>query len=134
MTGAALAYQHITGCRTNREQTPLVQMEPVSQNSLPERVERAGVTNVTEAGTTPLAASGFSWSQVESSDYRQYVANLRAIGCPESEVRDICMAESKLNWNGWLLKPLARRDMPWQRGSWRSCQGSEVIQAPQGNN
>ncbi|MGO9201472.1 MAG: RNA polymerase sigma factor [Limisphaerales bacterium] len=36
---------------------------------------------------------GFHWSQVESSDYRQYIANLRAIGCPEQTIRDIIIAD-----------------------------------------
>jgi RNA polymerase sigma factor (sigma-70 family) len=36
---------------------------------------------------------GFHWSQVESSDYRQYIVNLRAIGCPESMIRDIITAD-----------------------------------------
>jgi hypothetical protein len=30
----------------------------------------------------------FQWSQLESSDYRHYIANLRAVGCPEATVRD----------------------------------------------
>jgi len=25
----------------------------------------------------------FNWESVESSDYKQYIANLRAVGCPE---------------------------------------------------
>ncbi len=35
----------------------------------------------------------FEWSQIESSDYRQYIANLRAVGCPEEIIRDIIMAD-----------------------------------------
>jgi hypothetical protein len=35
----------------------------------------------------------FSWQEVESSDYRTYVANLRDIGCPEQTVRDIIIAD-----------------------------------------
>ena len=35
----------------------------------------------------------FQWSQLESPDYRQYVANLRAIGCPEATVRDIIITD-----------------------------------------
>lgn len=34
-----------------------------------------------------------SWQQVESPDYRQYIANLRAIGCPEETIRDIINAD-----------------------------------------
>ena len=35
----------------------------------------------------------FSWSQVESADYPAYIANLRAIGCPEQTIRDIIIAD-----------------------------------------
>ena len=35
----------------------------------------------------------FRWSQLESTDYRQYIANLRAIGCPEATVRDIVITD-----------------------------------------
>jgi hypothetical protein len=35
----------------------------------------------------------FLWSQVESADYRQYIANLRAVGCPEAIIRDIITAD-----------------------------------------
>jgi len=35
----------------------------------------------------------FQWSQLESTDYRQYIANLRAVGCPEATVRDIIVTD-----------------------------------------
>ena len=35
----------------------------------------------------------FHWSQVESGDYRQYIANLRAVGCPEPTIRDIVITD-----------------------------------------
>jgi hypothetical protein len=35
----------------------------------------------------------FNWSQLESSDYRQYIANLRAVGCPEPTLRDIIITD-----------------------------------------
>lgn len=35
----------------------------------------------------------FHWAQLESQDYREYVANLRAIGCPEATIRDIISAD-----------------------------------------
>src|SRR5208282_183922 len=38
-------------------------------------------------------SNAFNWSQLESTDYRQYIANLRAIGCPESTLRDIIMTD-----------------------------------------
>lgn len=35
----------------------------------------------------------FVWSQIESEDYPTYIRNLRSIGCPESTIRDIIVAE-----------------------------------------
>lgn|GEM_PF-706173 len=35
----------------------------------------------------------FKWSQLETPDYRQYIANLRAIGCPELTIRDLIMTD-----------------------------------------
>jgi hypothetical protein len=35
----------------------------------------------------------FRWSQLEATDYPTYVANLRAIGCPEQTLRDIITAD-----------------------------------------
>ena len=45
------------------------------------------VTNVI-AGT-----NDFRWEQLESEDYRTYIARLRAIGCPEQTIRDIVIAD-----------------------------------------
>jgi hypothetical protein len=39
------------------------------------------------------AAVAFDWRKVESPDYREYIANLRAIGCPEKTLRDIIVAD-----------------------------------------
>lgn len=36
---------------------------------------------------------GFDWANVESEDFREYIANLRAIGCPEETIRDIIIAD-----------------------------------------
>jgi hypothetical protein len=35
----------------------------------------------------------FTWRQIESSDYRAYIANIRSIGCPEQTIRDIIVAD-----------------------------------------
>jgi len=45
------------------------------------------------ARTPGKPAVQFDWRLVESSDYRQYIANLRAIGCPEETIRDIIIAD-----------------------------------------
>lgn len=45
-----------------------------------------------EIVTTQITAD-FRWQQVESRDYKAYVANLRSIGCPEETIRDIIVAD-----------------------------------------
>lgn len=39
------------------------------------------------------ASKTFHWGQLESSDYKTYISNLRAIGCPEQTIRDIITAD-----------------------------------------
>jgi len=41
---------------------------------------------------TPRPAP-FNWRQVESPDYKEYLANLRAIGCPEKTIKEIIVAD-----------------------------------------
>ncbi|MEY4199978.1 MAG: hypothetical protein RLZZ265_1718 [Verrucomicrobiota bacterium] len=47
---------------------------------------------ITQVVTNTLAQK-FDWSSVESDDYKKYIANLRAIGCPEETIRDIITAD-----------------------------------------
>ena len=42
---------------------------------------------------TNVVVRQFNWQSVESPDYREYIANLRAIGCPEETIRDIIRAD-----------------------------------------
>lgn len=62
----------------------------VSQPRPPVQVVEKCVTNIV---TVTRGAEPFDWRTIESEDYRQYVANLRAIGCPEKTLRDIIMAD-----------------------------------------
>jgi hypothetical protein len=68
----------------------------------PNEIALIGASSNTSLGTPagngtaglPTAELGqrrerFHWSQIESTDYRTYVANLRSIGCPEQTIRDI---------------------------------------------
>lgn len=45
------------------------------------------------APAVPAGRATVDWQQVESPDYRKYVENLRAIGCPEQTIRDIVTAD-----------------------------------------
>lgn len=52
---------------------------------------------------TNLVKPEFKWSQLETTDYKEYIRRLRLVGCPESTIRDIIisdldnMYEPKLN-------------------------------------
>lgn len=41
----------------------------------------------------PADRTQFEWRSLESADYRTYIANLRAIGCPEETIQDIIVAD-----------------------------------------
>src|SRR5438093_1924659 len=43
--------------------------------------------------TVSAPSKSFHWSQLESSDFQQYMANLRGVGCPEETIRDLVIAE-----------------------------------------
>lgn len=50
-------------------------------------------TNLVAGTSSTRPRSPFHWSEIESDDYRQYIANLRAIGCPEPVIRDLIAAD-----------------------------------------
>lgn len=75
-----------------RTTPPSVRVEPAAAETLassapvaptePEKiVERVVVTN------------DFRWAQLESEDYKTYIARLRSVGCPEETIRDIIIAD-----------------------------------------
>jgi len=55
-------------------------------------------------------APAFNWSQVESSNYRTYIKNLRAIGCPEQTIRDIISADVAQNFSKQRAEIISARD------------------------
>ncbi len=67
---------------------------------------RANSNAVSSASNIPVSTEGdnpgvqqpFRWSQLESTDYRAYVDNLRGIGCPEQTIRDIISADLDAGW------------------------------------
>jgi hypothetical protein len=43
--------------------------------------------------TSDVVTNRMAWGQLESEDYRDYIARLREIGCPEQTIRDIIIAD-----------------------------------------
>ena len=67
----------------------------------------------------------FTWREVESSDYPTYIANLRDIGCPESTIRDIIVADVNQLYALKRATEVVRPEQQW----WRSEPDSEAARA-----
>ncbi|HVV01263.1 MAG TPA: LysM peptidoglycan-binding domain-containing protein [Verrucomicrobiae bacterium] len=65
----------------------------------------------------------FSWSEVESSDYPTYIANLRDIGCPEQTIRDIIIADVNSLFAKRRATELVTSEQQW----WRSDPDTNVL-------
>ena len=65
----------------------------VSPESATSDAQQRGAAKATLRPADASRIAPFDWRQVESGDYRQYIANLRAIGCPEKTIKDIIVAD-----------------------------------------
>jgi len=82
--------------------------------------ETAAPVTAASAPAEPAESNPFQWTQLESiNDYRVYVANLRAAGCPESTVEDIAQgdAERAFSFQRRKLNLDAGNPGPWSRGA-----------------
>ena len=77
--------------------------------------ERAPATNAESPLTISVTNAPFRWSQIESTNFEVYVANLRAIHCPENTIRDIITAELE----DLFLQKLAAIAEPVRQDFWR---------------
>ena len=72
--------------------------DPVVQTSSLPLASQANDEKASDAGTsvkTPAAASvaSFAWSPVESSDYKEYIKNLRILSFPEELIRELIISD-----------------------------------------
>jgi hypothetical protein len=68
----------------------------------------------TPSDSPPPAIPGFHWRELESADYIEYVANLRAVGCPERIVRDIVVADIHKLYEERIVTFRPARVDPWR--------------------
>lgn len=112
----ALAVALLARLRDSRDSSrPIIQ---------PDLVPPAG-TNILFRTNTVVRRLNFVWSQIESSDYRVYIANLRDIGCPEATIRDIIVAEV----NQIFARRRATEVVTSQQQWWRPEPDSAVLVA-----
>jgi hypothetical protein len=74
---------------------------------------------------TLVRQQNFVWSDIESDDYAVFIRNLRWIGCPESTIRDIIVADV----NQLFLRRHAAEIVTPQQQWWRTEADPEVAQA-----
>lgn len=53
----------------------------------------SSIGSLTQEVITTVVDPGFHWSEVEAADYKDYIAKLRGIKCPEATIRDIIIAD-----------------------------------------
>jgi hypothetical protein len=79
------------------------------------------VTRKSSAGrparTVIVPGKDLNWSSVESDDYKQYIANMRAAGVPEETIRDIIIADVNKLYAG---KIAALRPSPSDFKFWKT--------------
>ena len=66
----------------------------------------------------------FTWHEVESNDYATYINNLREIGCPESTLRDIIVADVDQLYAHKRVSEVVSADHQW----WKSEPDPDALQ------
>src|SRR5881296_1357458 len=74
--------------RNQPASAPVTLVTKAITNRAPEAAEDARTHSPPQETSARL-----HWSMIESEDYHAYIANLRAIGCPEPTLRDIIYAD-----------------------------------------
>jgi hypothetical protein len=67
----------------------------------------------------------FTWDQVSSTNYVEFIKNLRAIGCPEQTIRDIVSAEINRLYARRRVTEVVYPNYQW----WRSDPDPDLVQA-----
>lgn len=105
-------------------------LSPVQSVSVALPSSHLVVTEPRPPATSPSVTAGnpakFHWGLVESADYHQYIANLRAIDCPERLIRDIIIADVAKLYAGRI------RELGSVRDDWQPWHGSDRRRARSG--
>ncbi|HYV27809.1 MAG TPA: hypothetical protein VFA77_09765 [Candidatus Eisenbacteria bacterium] len=77
---------------------------------------RTKIVREPDAPTAPAPGLNFTWSSVEAANYKEYIANLRAIDCPEETIRDLILADVNKLYapREAPFKTKAEAPLPWE--------------------
>jgi hypothetical protein len=93
--------------------------EPSISVAAPGLPMRAAGADPTPATASAVPKFSFHWSALESDDYRQYVSNLVAVGCPERTIRDIIVADIDELYSTRIESLPAPDPEPWMNADGR---------------
>lgn len=103
VTALSLALNFFLGARLIREWTPSSQLASTGATRPPTRAADGSAplpfsfTRPSFERAVPHPGGAhpppFLWADIESDDYPTYIANLRAIGCPETLIQDLVAAD-----------------------------------------
>ncbi len=80
---------------------------------------------------TVVSTNSFHWGQLETSDYREFIARLRAIGCPEQTIRDLVIADIDKLYAAKVqsLRPMRKNLQYWQSEEAELANNQDVREA-----
>ena len=80
---------------------------------------------------TVVSTNSFHWGQLETSDYREFIARLRAIGCPEQTIRDLVIADIDKLYAAKVqsLRPVRKSLQYWQSEEAELANNQDVREA-----
>jgi hypothetical protein len=73
---------------------------------------------LSDDGKSTMPSRGAIWEKIDSGDFKQFVKNLRATGCPEQTIRDIVVAELREEFNQRRAEALMREPIPYWEGGY----------------
>ncbi|MBI4658033.1 MAG: hypothetical protein HY735_04140 [Verrucomicrobia bacterium] len=112
-----LALAAVLGSRLSRREPerPIQSAQPV----------RVTTTNQVIKTNVVVRRQNFTWQEIESTNYVTFIANLRAIGCPEATIRDIIVAEVNALYDRKRATEIVTPEQQW----WRSTPDQQVVTA-----
>jgi hypothetical protein len=99
-----------------------VAVEPYRESALPESPGYIGTVTRTNV---VVRHENFTWEQITSTNYLEFVKNLRAVGCPEQTVRDIVTSEINRVFARRRVTEVVYPNYQW----WRSDPDQELVDA-----
>jgi LysM repeat protein len=116
----ALAVALVTWLSSAPDSRPRV-VRPVNAGTVNSNLVRIVKTNVL------VRPRAFTWQEIESADYAQYVQNLRDLRVPEKTIRDIIVADIDELFAQRRRAEAARQDFEWWRATPSADYQSNIV-------